>query len=226
MLKTILFDLDGVIVDSEPIHAKAKQKTLDEFGINYNAEIINQFKGQTDESFFKAIIKSDENFTYDFKILLERKQGVFLEILPELKLVDGFKAFIEKVKANNIRTALVSSTSIFSLELMNKHFGITPYFELIITEEDTQLHKPDPAPYLKALNKLNENAQDVLVIEDSPNGIKSAVSAGCKVYALTTTFKPDELNNANKIFNGYHELENFIFNLKTNNYEKQKSYFA
>lgn len=210
MYNTIFFDLDGVIVDSEPIHAKAKKITLDHFGIEYDLSLINQFKGQTDESFFKTIIEKYAVHKLDFKILLNKKQSVFLDILPEMNLVKGFNSFINLVKSSDCRTALVSSTSTFSLDLIDKEFDIKKYFEILITEEDTQYHKPHPAPYLSAFDKMKTKKENTLIIEDSPNGIQSAKEAGGKVYALTTTFTTDRLSEANQVFNGYKELSNKV----------------
>lgn len=101
---------------------------------------------------------------------------------------------------------MVSSTSIYSFNLIDKHFTIRDLFELLVTEKDTVNHKPCPDPYIKALNTLPASIGTTIVIEDSPNGIISARTAGCKVFALTTSFPREKLVEADDIFDSYSEL--------------------
>lgn len=206
MIKTIFFDLDGVIIHSEPIHGKAKKLTLDEFGINYPPTIFDDYIGRTDEDFFRYASEKLDTQKHRFEILLHRKQDLFVELIPEMKLVDGFLSFFQETKNKGIKTALVSSTSTYTFDLIDKHFNITNLFDLLITQKDTTNHKPHPDPYIKALQTLPASTESTIVIEDSPNGITSAKNAGCKVYALTTSFKADKLTEADKIVNSYAEL--------------------
>jgi beta-phosphoglucomutase len=206
MIQAVFFDLDGVIIDSEPIHAKAKKLTLDEYGINYPASLFDDFIGQTDEAFFNHVSAALDTESRPAGLLLQRKQKLFVELLPEMKFVDGFLPFHQKVKEKGLRTALVSSTSTYTFGLINKIFGISPLFDLLVTEKDTVHHKPHPAPYLKALEMLPATTATTIVIEDSPNGITSAKKAGCNVFALTTSFNADKLTAADKIFRNYSEL--------------------
>ncbi|MDR1201058.1 MAG: HAD family phosphatase [Tannerellaceae bacterium] len=212
MIKTIFFDLDGVIIDSEPIHAKAKKLTLDEYGIDYPISLFDDFIGQTDEAFFKHVSETLDTERRPIDLLLQRKQKLFVELLPEMKFVDGFLFFHQKVKEKGLKTALVSSTSSYTFELIDKIFNISHLVDLLVTEKDTVYHKPHPAPYLKALQTLPASTETTIVIEDSPNGIISAKKAGCKVFALTTSFKAEKLTDADKIFHHYSalamELEN------------------
>ncbi|MDR3140709.1 MAG: HAD family phosphatase [Tannerellaceae bacterium] len=210
MIKAVFFDLDGVIIDSEPIHAKAKKLTLDEYGIDYPASLFDDFTGQTDEAFFKYVSEASDTERRPAGLLLQRKQKLFVELLPEMKFVDGFLSFHQKVKEKGLKTALVSSTSTYTFELINKIFRIRHLFDLMITEKDTVRHKPHPAPYLKALQTLPASTDTTIVIEDSPNGIISAKKAGCNVFALTTSFKADKLGSADKIFHNYSELADYL----------------
>jgi len=89
-------------------------------------------------------------------------------ILSELKLVDDFLFFYEKAKNKGIQTALVSSTSLYSLGLVDQIYHLTNLFNLVITGADTGMYKPHPAPYLKALDKLQANAENTIVIEYFP----------------------------------------------------------
>jgi len=206
MIDTIFFDLDGVIVDSEPIHAKAKKMILDSYSINYQDSIFDDFIGQPDEVFFKYVYENLDKQKNPYKLLLQEKYNQFFELIPEMKLVEGFTVFIHEIKKRNIKTALVSSTSTYTFGLIDKHFHIADLFDLLITEKDTERHKPFPDPYIKALQILPASVDSTVVIEDSPNGIKSAKEAGCKVFALTTSFKKEKLIEADEILNNYKEI--------------------
>jgi len=207
-LKTILFDFDGVVIDSEPLHAKAKKIILDRYKINYPASIFEEFKGKTDKVFFDFVTGTLCDQSQSSELLQNSKKAALEEIIVELKLIDGFLAFFEKVKARKIQTALVSSTSLYSLALVDNLYHISGMFDLVITEVDTDLHKPYPDPYLKALEKLSAEINTSIVIEDSPNGIRSAKSAGCFVYAITSSFPEQTLleAGADKVVGSFNDL--------------------
>ena len=207
-LKTILFDLDGVVIDSEPVHAKAKKIVLEKFKISYPTTIFDEYKGITDKIFWDYVSGSLDDGKHSSEKLQDSKKLIFEEIIKELKLIDGFLFFMDKVKSKGIRTALVSSTSIYSLRLIDDLFHISALFDLVITEVDTLLHKPNPQPYLKALEMLPADTRNSIVIEDSPNGIISAKKAGLFVYGLTSSFKRHLLMEAgaDEIIESYEDL--------------------
>lgn len=211
MVDVIFFDLDGVIVDSEPIHAKAKKIILDSYSIKYPETIFANFIGQPDEVFFKHVYDNLDGNRNPYRALMEEKNNTFFDLIPEMQLVEGFTSFIDDVKKRNIKTALVSSTSTYTFGLIDKHFQIAALFDLLVTEKDTARHKPFPDPYIKALQTLPASIEHTIVIEDSPNGIKSAKDAGCTAFALTTSFKPEKLIEADEILNNYNEIAGKLF---------------
>lgn len=195
-IKTFLFDFDGVVIDSEPVHANAKKIVLEKFNISYPVTLFDDYKGIPDKVFFDYVSANLDNRKHSSDILHNSKKLFFEKILKELKLIDGFLLFLGKVKEKGIQTAMVSSTSLYSLRLVNELYHISDLFDLIVTEVDTSLHKPYPDPYLKALEILHADAQSSVVIEDSPNGIISAKKAGCFVYGLTSSFQSQILMEA------------------------------
>lgn len=207
-IKTILFDFDGVVIDSEPVHAKAKKLVLEKFNIDYPASIFDDYKGRTDKVFFDYVSNSLDSLKHSSDQLQNSKKLIFETILNELIMIDGFLLFLGKVKDKGIKTAMVSSTSLYSLRLVDELYHISDLFDLVITEVDTALHKPNPDPYLKALEKLQAKTETSIVIEDSPNGIISAKKAGCFVYGLTSSFQSHELiiAGADEIISSYEEL--------------------
>jgi beta-phosphoglucomutase-like phosphatase (HAD superfamily) len=208
-LQTIFFDLDGVVVDSEPLHAKAKRIVLEKYGIHYLSTVFDDYKGKSDKLFFEYVAGNLDTENHLPDMLVNDKNAVFEKIIKEMKLIDGFLFFHEKAKRKNIKTMLVSSTSQYSLSLLDSVYHLTQLFDFVITEQDTEHHKPHPAPYLKALSILPSHTMNTIVIEDSPNGILSAKGAGCFVYGITSSFSEDILRNAgaDDIVAGYKDLE-------------------
>jgi HAD superfamily hydrolase (TIGR01509 family) len=207
-VKVILFDLDGVVIDSEPVHAKAQKIVLENFNIPYTETIFNDYKGRTDKVFFDHVSDTLDPLKRPSDLLQNSKKMAFEKIIKELKLIDGFLLFLDKVKSKGIRTALVSSTSLYSLRLVDDLYHLSELFDLVITEVDTPLHKPYADPYLKALEKLPAEKQHTIVIEDSPTGIVSAKKAGLFVYGLTSSFHRHLLKEAgaDDIIDSYNDL--------------------
>ena len=207
-VKVILFDLDGVVIDSEPVHAKAQKIVLENFNIPYQAAIFDDYKGRTDRVFFDHVSDALDPLKHPSDLLQNSKKLVFEKIIKELKLIDGFLLFLDKVKSKGIRTALVSSTSLRSLSLIDELYHLSELFDLVITEVDTPLHKPHPDPYLKALEKQPADNQHTIVIEDSPTGIVSAKTAGLFVYGLTSSVHRHLLTEAgaDDIIDSYNDL--------------------
>jgi len=153
-INTILFDFDGVVIDSEPLHAKAKKLALEKYKIPYPETIFDDSKGRTDKVFFDYISNTLDKGHQSSDFYQDSKKSVFEKIINELKLIEGFLPFLEKVKMKGIRTALVSSASKSSLAMVDNIYHISELFDLVITEVDTKRHKPYPDPYLKALEMM------------------------------------------------------------------------
>lgn len=208
MVQTIFFDMDGVVIDSEPIHSKSTELVLDKYDIIFPLKIFDDFKGKTDDVFFHHVATNLDNCGRPSSFFINAKNNFFAELVSDVKFVDGFMDFYDNIKKKGIKTALVSSTSIYSLELIDKVCNIKGLFDVIITAADTLKHKPCPEPYLKALDKLPTNLESVVVIEDSVTGIISAKKAGLFVYGITTSFPSEPLIHAgaDKIVESYFDL--------------------
>jgi beta-phosphoglucomutase len=191
-----IFDFDGVIVDSEPVHAEAKRITLEHFNIKYPYEIFNDFKGRPDVAFFDFV---SEKLTAD-KIqpgyLLSYKNDVYLNLFNDVKLIDGIIPFLNVIRNYFSQIGMATSATKHDLSLMMNKYDLHKYFDFIVTGEDTSKHKPDPEPFLKAISNAGKKASDILIIEDSPNGIIAGKSAGCFVIGITTSFSNEELLSA------------------------------
>lgn len=211
LVKNILFDFDGVVVDSEQLHLKAMQMTLAQNGICFPEDFSKQYIGISDDKFFRYVRENlDNRFTEDY--LTREKNRIFESIVQELTFIPGFTEFIDEVMKREIPRAVVTSSSIQTVDFYHSLFPFKHYFEVFVCEEDTQTHKPFPEPYLQAMEKLEIDTDATLVIEDSINGIKAGKAAGCTVVGLATSFDPQTLLDAGAdcAFHGYSDLRKAI----------------
>jgi beta-phosphoglucomutase len=188
--RAIIFDFDGVIVESENMHKKCLLKILDV--LNIKDINLEKYKGYSEESFFMSI-KSNYNIKYSLKELIFKKQALFNKCLPELKLVNGFKEFFSYFEIKQIRRAIVSSSNKNIIKYITNKYGLS--FDTIISSESTSLHKPNPRPYNLAINKLDLNPDYCIAIEDTLVGGKSAIACGCKTILLGFNSIPKEIDS-------------------------------
>ena len=191
-----IFDFDGVIIDSEPLHAEAKRNTLEHFSIPYPADLFDRFKGRTDRAFFDYVAGQLAHGQTDSLELEAYKRQDYLRLFEDVPLVPGVQAFLRAARSRYKKIGLATSATGRDFSLAAQKYGLEDWFDVIVTGADTSEHKPHPEPYLKAIAGLQVAASQTLAIEDSPNGIQSAKAAGCTVAALTTSFGAAELSAA------------------------------
>lgn len=210
-IKTILFDFDGVVVDSENLHLRALGAVLTNHGISYPDDLLGQYVGRSDSAFYQYVI-DNLNSNFELNYLLDQKNKIFEEIIHELKPIDGFLNFIDDVIINNVSRAIVTSSSRETLDMVSEIFPFHNYFDIVVCEEDTNEHKPKPAPYLLGLERTKGEKETTLVIEDSVNGIIAGKSAGCIVFGLTSSLPRKVLveAGADMVFDSYEEIRKQI----------------
>jgi HAD superfamily hydrolase (TIGR01509 family) len=193
--KAIVFDMDGVLVDSEPVHEKAARVILNRHGLDVSNDVFDQFRGKPAWQYYQHVVKHYGNGKLDPAILLEEKQEYYRSLFHELKLIPGVLAFIRQIHPI-FRLGLVTSGTRQNQQLVFEQFGLTNYFEATLTADDITNAKPHPEPYLPIADHLKVEPASCLVIEDAHHGVRSATEAGCFVAGLTSTFKADELRAA------------------------------
>jgi beta-phosphoglucomutase len=196
IFQTCIFDFDGVIIDSEPLHAQAKQATLDNFQIKYPSTLFIDTKGSTDKIFFEFVANNLAGEGPTAEEMDAFKRQLYLKLFENVPLVTGIQEFLPISKRTFKKLGVATSATVRDFSLAAKKYQLRPWFDIIVTSEDTAKYKPDPEPYLKAMSMLGVTDSETLAIEDSPNGIRSAKSANCTVAAITTTFEPNELRLA------------------------------
>ncbi len=193
MIDTILFDMDGVIFDSEPYHIWAENKALEQEGVTRNEETIQSLIGVT----FLQVLK-EQYPELDANEVLEYKLELMKENINMLKPIQSTVDFIIE-NHNKFTIALVTGSVRRVADMFLEECKLKDYFKVIVSAEDVQNSKPAPDSYLLALKKLNKTNDQAIVFEDSVNGVKSAKAAGIKCIALRTSFSDEKLHEADKI---------------------------
>lgn len=206
MLKAILFDFDGVLADTEPLHFRMFQQVLQEEGIPLSEnEYYQKYVGFDDKDCFHAILAGHGRSIAleTIRRLVARKAVMMLDHLKATPVV--YPGIVEFVKgtASRYRLAVVSGALRQEIELILQTAGMRTDFEHITSAEDVRNGKPDPEGYLHALRSLNRNAPvlapECLIIEDTLFGIQAAHAAGVRCLAVSTTFPADQLAGADAI---------------------------
>lgn len=202
-MKTALFDLDGVVFDTEPQYTIFWGAQCREFHPEHPG-LEHEIKGQTLVQIYDAWFSGE----------LQEKQAVITERLNlyeqqmDYIYVPGFEDYVKKLRTQGVKTAVVTSSNRIKMEAVyERHPEFKGLFDAILTSEDFERSKPDPDCYLKAANRLEVSVKDSVVFEDSFNGLKSGRAAGMYVVGLATTNPAEAISPyADKVVKDYHEL--------------------
>lgn len=210
-IKAIIFDMNGVIVDDEPIHELAFKSVLKNYGIKLTSNDYSDLcMGRTDKGGFEAIMEKFSLNNIDINDLIAQKSKKYPRLITgNVKSIRGVIELIKKL-AKKYPLALTSSSTRGEVETILKIFEIKKYFKVIVSAEDITHGKPNPEPYLLTAKKLRINPANCLVIEDSKNGVISAKCAGMKCLAIAPGYKGAGLKLADRIINNFSELGNIF----------------
>ncbi len=206
-LKALIFDFDGIIANTEPLHFAGLRQTLIEIGIDLTEdEYYADYLGYDDRGCFIAALTANRRPLDPDTIarLMKRKAGAYLESVKHHQVIfPGIPEFVREA-ASAYPLAIASGALRHEIEYILEDAGLRKEFLHITSAEDVTRGKPDPQPFLHALNALQQRdtgltASACLVIEDSLPGIRSAKSAGMKVLAVTNTHTVQDLHEAHAI---------------------------
>jgi HAD superfamily hydrolase (TIGR01509 family) len=187
--------MDGVLVDSEPLHKRAKELAFAEIGIVLPDSVYDSYKGRPDATMLPEIMTARGFPNERIDELLRRKRQIYEGIEHGMLAVDGAVDFV-RWAASRYKIALATSATARNREATLRLLGIGDLFHAVVDASGHQRPKPDPEVFLIALQKLGLRAADCWIIEDSVNGLRAAKAAGCFSAAITTTFDKDALVTA------------------------------
>ncbi len=191
--RAVLFDYDGVLVASEPIHLFAWMQLLDELGFPQDREAILKSVGRTAPEILSDLLDryrpgwSSKQF--DVHQLAQRKNDFYvIQANQDLRVYPGVEEGLRWLRSQKVRLAVVSNARRRELEKTMKKLGLFDQFDEIVSRDDAGIAKPDPRPYLFAAAALGIDPSDCLAIEDSPTGLEAALIAQIPAAAVTTHF--------------------------------------
>ncbi|KAK3014825.1 hypothetical protein RJ639_008301 [Escallonia herrerae] len=188
-LEAVLFDVDGTLCDSDPLHYYAFRELLQEIGFNGGVPITEDFfveniAGKHNEDIATLLFPDDHPRGVKF---LEDKEAMFRRFAKEqVKPIDGLYKLRKWIEDHGLKRAAVTNAPRLNADLMISILGLSDFFDYVVLGSDCDRAKPFPDPYLKALEVLGVSKDHTIVFEDSVSGIKAGVAAGMPVIGLTT----------------------------------------
>lgn len=183
MFEAAIFDMDGVIIDSHPIHKEAWRRLLELAGRSITEEeldfVVDGRKRADIVRHFLGDLPPSELETYG-----RQKDTLFLASAERLSLVPGLPGFVAELRAEGIKLAVATSATRKRAEYMLNRFGLTQQFQTVVTGDDVTNGKPDPTIFQKACMQIDGTPSTTLVVEDAVSGVKGAKLAGMKCLGI------------------------------------------
>ncbi len=193
----LLFDMDGVLINSEPLHEFTFLELSSQFGRRFESEAeLQQFKGLPEVSIADLFKRIYPHVTLSTDEITKLRLDLLLGNFHVVEMMEGALEFVKRCQAAGFQLGLTTSAARKVQQLAFERFELSKYFDAVVTGEDIERGKPDPGPYLLTASKLSRPATACMVIEDAVNGVTSGKAAGCFVVAITTSFAAEDLASA------------------------------
>jgi HAD superfamily hydrolase (TIGR01509 family) len=209
MLKAVLFDMDGVIVDTEPLHRKAYFKMFDDVKIDVSQAMYDSFTGQATLPICRTLCQHfNLSETPDHLVSTKRKHFKYLfENDSDLDLLEGVRELIKDYHANGLTLVLASSASMPNINRIFERFDLNKYFKAKISGADLKASKPHPEIFLKAAELAEEHTDHCMVIEDSTNGIEAAKAANIYCVGFKSPHSVNQdYSKADRVITSFNEI--------------------
>jgi HAD superfamily hydrolase (TIGR01509 family) len=207
MKYAFLFDMDGVIVDSNPYHKIALVQFCKEHGYNLSEqELREKIYGRTNRDWIMNIFGNigDEKI----RLYTEQKEALYRKLYDkDIKLVNGLMEFLEKAEKAGIPRAVATSAPRANVDFSLSKTNTERFFPTILDDSFVSKGKPDPEIYLKSAAAVGYKPENCIVFEDSLSGVAAGKAAGCKVVGITTTHTPEELSQTDFIIGDFQNLD-------------------
>jgi beta-phosphoglucomutase family hydrolase len=208
LIKAVIFDLDGVIVESENAHIEAEKQTFLKYGIQLSAEELHKYTGTTAKAMFTELIRKYRLST-TFEEISSRKEEIFFRLLKEdAEPTKGIITLLRELKSKRIKLAIGSSSTKKQIKYVLSKLDIAHLFDSVVGAEDIVQSKPDPEIFLEAAAELNVHPSECLVVEDSKLGVEAAKSANMKCVGYRNPNSGDQdLSKADIITDDFSKLD-------------------
>lgn len=215
MLKAIIFDMDGVLTDSEPVHFEANKRIMKELGHELEYEYYKQFIGSTLTHMWQ-VIKADYGIEGEIETLNRMSEQGSREIIGKAGhiRIPGACELVEMFSKNKLHLAVASSSAPDVIDDVVSSLGIKQYFDVLVSGVSVPHPKPAPDIFLSVAEKLAINSSECMVIEDSANGVSAAKAAGmtCIGY-LNPNSGVQDLSDADYLVESFEGLDMSFFNM-------------
>lgn len=209
-IKAILFDLDGTLVDSEPLHFEAHRRALAQHGIKITKEDYIQNGVSGGQRSFYEMMQIIYATPIDIDAVRKLKKEIYGDLIGEIKLFEGVKEVLENLK-EKYRLAIVSTTHMDYIRRTLKQVGIEEYFETFSSAKELERGKPFPDVYFDSLKKLGLAPCECIAVEDSRNGVEAAKNAGIRCIAIPNEFtRQQDFSKADVVVSNIKELSENI----------------
>ena len=205
MNTAIIFDMDGVIIDTEPLYTKAEVRLFSEYGVEIPPEDWPLFRGCAEDDFFTLSMQRYQ-ISEDRTVFVEKgREYVRDEFKRGLVFMPGFKGLLKRVQKNHA-TGIVTASPRHNIDFLCDLIHLDKIFEHIISGDESTRNKPHPDPYLEMMELLNVLPDNAVIIEDSLHGLNAALSSGAHVIAKTGSLPEKDLIIAHKIVSHLDEI--------------------
>lgn len=210
MIKAVIYDMDDLMVNSNPLHIRASKKVFREYGIDLKKipqNVRAGFIGMRVADILRFVVDYF-NLDLDFEKLRKQRSKTFLDLVTkQLKTMPGLLQSLKFFKKNKFKITLASSGTKEYINLVLKKFNVEKYFDVVVSGDDVKRGKPDPETYLIACEKLKVRPTEVIVLEDATKGIQAAKAAGCICIAVKNPYTlKQNLSKADLILNSLNDL--------------------